>query len=157
MRIKIFDGTKSAQAMIAHLLLKMQLSQCSTISPTLNLSTQPKDMQSSWLNSQRVLGRACWLRNGFWKLKKGQETSSPRKGGMRGINTPLIKTSCCNCQCRLVRPVPQTGQTGLFKLLAVIPRSVRPAPHTGLGQRSRNPNLGAPLGPLSQHLVIQVA
>ena len=91
--------------MVAHLLLKLQLSQCSTISHLLNLSTQSKDMQSKRLNSQRVLGRACWSRKCLRKLKESQRTSSPRKRGLRGINTPLLKTSRCNCQCRPVRPV----------------------------------------------------
>ena len=112
--------------MVAHLLLKMQLSQCSSISHLLNLSTQSKDMQSRWLNSQRVLGRACWSRIGFWRLKKCQGTSSPRKRGLRGINTPHFKTSHCNCQVdrsdRSPRPVRPIGSNKL----AVGPRSVRP-------------------------------
>ena len=33
-----------------------------------------------------------------------------------GINTPLSKTSRCSVRLRLVRPVPQTGQIGQFKL-----------------------------------------
>ena len=126
MQFESFDGSQGAQAMGSHLLLKMQLSQCSTISHLLNLSTQSKDMQSRWLNSQRVLGRASWSINYLKKLKKSQGTSSPCKRGLRGINTPLLKTSRCNCQCRPVRPVPQTGLTGPFKLLAVIPRPVWP-------------------------------
>ena len=57
----------------------------------LNLSTQSKDMQSRWLNSQRVLGRASWSKHYFRKHKRIQRTSSPRKRGLRSINTPQIK------------------------------------------------------------------
>jgi len=76
-------------------------------------------------------------RNCLKKLKKSQGTSSPHKRGLRGINTLLLKTSRCNCQCRLVRPVPQTSQIGLFKLLAVIPRLVRPVPQTGMAREAQ--------------------
>ena len=113
--------------MVAHLLLKMQLSQCSTISHLLNLSTQSKDMQSNGLNSQRVLGRASWPRKRLKKLRRMQGTSNPQRRGLRGINTPLPKTSRCSVSTdrsdrspRPVRPVgsnklavgPWTGQTG---------------------------------------------
>ena len=38
-------------------------------------------------------GRASWSRKCLRKLKRSQRTSSPRKRGLRGINTPLLKTS----------------------------------------------------------------
>ena len=82
--------------MVDHLLLKMQLSQCSTISHMLNLSTQPKNMKSSWLNSQRVLGRACWSRKWLWEALECQGTSRTQRRGLRGIHTPLPKTSRCS-------------------------------------------------------------
>ena len=93
MQFGSFEGSQGVQAMGAHLLLKMQLSQCSTISHLLNFSTQSKDMESNGVNSQRVLGRASWSRKYFRKFKRRQRTSSPRKRGLRGINTPLLKTS----------------------------------------------------------------
>ena len=106
-------------------------------------------------NLDGLTHKECWRelagqKKYFSELKKGQGTSFPCKRRVRGINTPLLKSSCCNCQCRPVRLVPQTG---LFKSTSRYTQTGL----TGLGQRSPNPSLGAPLGPPSQHLIIQVA
>ena len=104
------------------LLFEIQLSQSSLCSHTLNLSTQPKDMQSHQHNSQRVLGRACWSLEKLQEAQGRPKNQHPSKERAEGYKYPTLKN-----QPLLLSA--QTGQTSLFK----------PTSRQGLDRSDRSP------------------